>query len=91
MTGSSLALNCDTVHDGLIRRSADSWGGPFLELDGTVTMRGMSGALVSLLSIVVLSQAWKRSGEVSYSCGRGNSPRRRVSVAEGHGWGILEG
>lgn len=53
--GSSLAFNCNTVHDGLIRRSADSCGGEGLLLlslvltDGTVMRRGTSGAVWRLI------------------------------------------
>jgi hypothetical protein len=52
--GSSLALNCESVQAGLMRRSAESWGGAGEELElemevegeGTVMRRGMSGPVV---------------------------------------------
>lgn len=55
--GSSLAFNCDTLHDGLIRRSAHSRGGASSSdvVDGTVTRRGMSGAVWRLICLYVLS------------------------------------
>ena len=47
--GSSLAFNRATVHDGLMRRSAESCGGASFDAEGTVMRRAMSGAVWRLM------------------------------------------